>query len=97
MIQTVPIEKATPYRMRLLDLGAPDIIESAPSPRVLASHRRPHQLPEDVFRMKKKIILTCRNPKDTAVSHYFHVSKVGYNLTWESFLEYWMKGLSKGI
>lgn len=95
MVQKRPIDEAVPYRMRLLDLGAPDLIESAPSPRVLASHRRPHQLPEDVSRLKKKVVLICRNPKDTAVSHFFHLCNTGYKLTWARFLEYWMEGLSK--
>ncbi|KAK6181396.1 hypothetical protein SNE40_009253 [Patella caerulea] len=49
-----------------------DSFDAEPSPRVLNSHLWPKQLPKQIFEKKTKIIYLTRNPKDTAVSMFFH-------------------------
>ncbi|XP_059146857.1 uncharacterized protein LOC131934755 [Physella acuta] len=48
------------------------LLENTPSPRVLNSHLWWGYLPRQLSEKKTKIILTYRNPKDTAVSFYHH-------------------------
>jgi len=95
LIQKVPLDEAQPFMLKLLDLMPPEVIYSQPSPRVIACHRRPDQLPEDVFKKQKKVILASRNPKDTMVSCYHHVTKTMFRMSWESFAKAWMTGNSK--
>ncbi|XP_074394700.1 uncharacterized protein LOC102066482 [Zonotrichia albicollis] len=59
-----------------------------PSPRFLATHLRPENLPKSIFKTNAKILLLIRNPKDVATS-YYHFSN-GLPLlpsyeTWDDF------------
>ncbi|XP_064563253.1 sulfotransferase 6B1-like [Zonotrichia leucophrys gambelii] len=59
-----------------------------PSPRFIATHLRPENLPKSIFKTNAKILLLIRNPKDVATS-YYHFSN-GLPLlpsyeTWEDF------------
>lgn len=68
-------------------------------PRLLHSHALPFQLPINVFKKDRRVIMTIRNPKDTAVSTFYHIKKDMFmgpvSLSWNDFIECWMKGLCK--
>lgn len=55
-------------------------------------------MPQNVIEAGAKVIYVARNPKDVAASYFhFHKSLPIYHFTgdFESFLEYFMDGLSK--
>ncbi|CAL1535197.1 unnamed protein product [Lymnaea stagnalis] len=58
--------------LAFLEIGPGQLMEGLPSPRVLNSHMWFNYLPKQISAKKTKIILTVRNPKDTAVSFYNH-------------------------
>ncbi|ESP02862.1 hypothetical protein LOTGIDRAFT_110936 [Lottia gigantea] len=47
-------------------------LDKEPSPRVLNTHLYPSLLPKQLLEKKTKLVYLIRNPKDTAVSLYFH-------------------------
>ncbi|XP_031617061.1 sulfotransferase 1 family member D1-like [Contarinia nasturtii] len=51
-----------------------ELLNKAPSPRVIQSHLPPHLLPVELWTVRPKIIYMARNPKDVAVS-FFHMSR----------------------
>ncbi|CAL1535186.1 unnamed protein product [Lymnaea stagnalis] len=55
-----------------LELGLGKLMDGIPSPRVLSSHMWFDYLPKQISDKKTKLILTVRNPKDTAVSYHNH-------------------------
>ncbi|KAK6181394.1 hypothetical protein SNE40_009252 [Patella caerulea] len=57
---------------QMLEAANVDRINTEPPPRVLNSHLWPRHLPKQIFEKKTKIIYLIRNPKDTAVSMFFH-------------------------
>ncbi len=72
------------------DLGA-DKFEKLDSPRVMKTHL-PFELYKDLLLSNPnlKVIQTMRNPKDTLVSFYFHLKKMGAALfigTWDQFFD----------
>ena len=54
----------------------PAEINGAPSPRVLNCHYPLKYLPTQLFEKKTKIVHVYRNPKDVAVSFYYHASSI---------------------
>ncbi|KAG5668782.1 hypothetical protein PVAND_016708 [Polypedilum vanderplanki] len=60
--------------------------EKLQRPRHIKSHLPPFLLPNQLWTIKPKIIYTCRNPKDVAVSYYHHYRHLqGYTGTREDF------------
>ncbi|XP_050388562.1 sulfotransferase 1E1 [Patella vulgata] len=59
---------------QMLEFGMLAEIDQEPSPRLLNSHLWPRHLPTEMFSKKTKIIYLLRNPKDTIVSYFFHIS-----------------------
>ncbi|XP_059146826.1 sulfotransferase 6B1-like [Physella acuta] len=55
-----------------LEASPMNLLENTPSPRVLNSHLWWDYLPRQLSEKKTKLVLTYRNPKDTAVSYYHH-------------------------
>lgn len=49
---------------------------SLPSPRVINSHLFLRQLSTDVVTKKPRVIHVIRNPKDVAVSYFFHITQM---------------------
>ncbi|ESP02864.1 hypothetical protein LOTGIDRAFT_156815 [Lottia gigantea] len=47
-------------------------LDKEPSPRVLNTHLYPSLLPKQLLEKKTKLVYLIWNPKDTAVSLYFH-------------------------
>lgn len=66
--------------------GVFDNIEQAPSPRILNTHLSFDLLPEDILKKGNKVIFVYRNPKDVAVSLFYHHTRLrGYNYTGTDF------------
>lgn len=73
-----------------------DQMELLPSPRVLNSHLKLHQLPTDIVDKKCKIVFVDRNPKDVAVSFYHLHLKIfpyEYKGKWENYVYRFLDGL----
>lgn len=99
MLHEGPLENAVSCAPPLLDLFPLQIVEKMPSPRLLITHRRPTSCPQEVFQNGGKVILLYRNPKDTAVSLFYHLRRLedygNYKLSWNCHVDNWMKGLSE--
>lgn len=92
------LEESISIEPTFLETYTAEELEAVKSPRILPTHMRPDLLPADVFKRGRKIILTFRNPKDTAVSLYHHARNdrvIGNELrvSWDCFIDCWMKGL----
>jgi len=65
-------------------------LDDLPSPRVLSTHLMPTGLPSSLFN-NSKVVVPIRNPKDTAVSLYYHLKSEtkGTNLRcgWDVFID----------
>lgn len=58
----------------MLEFLTPDIINAESSPRIFNTHLQFSMLPSQQFRDKRtKLVHVYRNPKDVAVSLYFHL------------------------
>eukprot|EP00058_Branchiostoma_floridae_P003224 XP_002588712.1 hypothetical protein BRAFLDRAFT_238297 [Branchiostoma floridae] len=72
-----------------------EMIKTAPSPRVLATHVPVEFLPPGLLGSRAKIVVLMRNPKDTAVS-MFHFAQTSTVLqtpeTWDSFAQQFLAG-----
>lgn len=100
LLQSGPLDEIkslTP--VPLMELIPEDVAEVMPNPRLFHSHALPIALPSSVFKRDRKIIMTIRNPKDTAVSTFYHVKKDPFmgplSILWCDFIECWIKGLCK--
>lgn len=99
MLHEEPLENAVSFAPPLLDFFPLEVYEKMPSPRLLITHRRPNSCPQEVFQNGGKVILLYRNPKDTVVSLFYHLSRLegygNYRLSWNCHVDNWMKGLSE--
>ena len=60
------------------------------SPRMIFTHFHADALPKEVFTQKRKIVRLIRNPKDVAVSAFYHrqvMPKVCSTMTWNEYIE----------
>ncbi|XP_070206119.1 sulfotransferase 6B1-like [Littorina saxatilis] len=62
-----------PKEMVMLEFNPMEDFESVPSPRVINSHLFPRHLPKEVVTKRSRVVNVIRNPKDAAVSMYFHL------------------------
>ncbi|KAL1491372.1 hypothetical protein ABEB36_011979 [Hypothenemus hampei] len=68
-------------------------VDNLPSPRCIKSHLYCDLLPEEIFKVKPKMIYTIRNPKDLCVSYYFHYKMLHkLNEDFETFCDSFMNG-----
>ena len=82
----VPWLETLPHRPK----GMIEFLKTMPSPRLFTSHL-PYPLIPDFSNTTAKFIYVARNPKDVAVSTYFHnQSKLGYEGTWEEHFQLFM-------
>ena len=75
--------------------------DQLPSPRILNNHQEFSNQPKDMFKKDTKVILVYRNPKDVAVSMYYHTlalgARIGYeDLGFSAFLRRFADGLVPG-
>ena len=93
--ETIPKIKQS----HMIEAISSEALTSLPSPRVLNTHFRFNDLPEDMVRGRTKIVLVQRNPKDVAVSFYHHHKKLvgifDYNGTWSEWLPLFLEGNGK--
>ncbi|CAL1535194.1 unnamed protein product [Lymnaea stagnalis] len=80
-------------RFGFLEFNARNLIEEIPSPRVLNTHMWFDYLPKQISAKKTKLILTVRNPKDTAVSLYNFTLKYAYDGSFSDWFQLYMDGL----
>jgi hypothetical protein len=67
-------------------------LDSMERPRVFTSHL-PYQLMPGLDNHSARFVNVARNPKDTAVSYYYHDrSKMGYDGSWAEHLQMFMEG-----
>lgn len=85
----------TTMQHALLEISDESYVEKIPSPRILSSHQPPTSVPQEIFFKHSKVIYLYRNPKDTAVSLYYHLKKtpgLDYKISWNCHVEHFMKG-----
>lgn len=73
-----------------------DHLDSLSSPRILNTHQFFDSLPTDLLKGKTKLIFVYRNPKDIAVSSYYHYKRLehyNYKAPFSSYLKRFEKGL----
>lgn len=90
------IKSLTP--VPLMEAMPEEVAAAMPNPRLLHSHALPFELPPSVFKEGRKIIMTIRNPKDTAVSQFYLLNQDPFmevSLSWKVHIECWIKGLCK--
>lgn len=73
-----------------------DVLENAPSPRLIKTHIPYRMLREQLQQAKPRIVIVMRNPKDVAVSN-FNFCKTIENFNWtggpfSEFLGYFLQG-----
>lgn len=98
MLKEGPLDEILSYDPPLLELHSTEFVDKLPSRRILTTHRYPESIPQAVLKNQGKAVLLYRNPKDTAVSLYYHLQKVStkkYNISWNCHIDNWMKGSSK--
>ena len=69
-------------------------IDPMPSPRFVKTHLPFAYLPPDILDTCK-VVYVARNPKDVAVSSYFHhklTAEMDTTLSFEEYIEYFMRG-----
>ncbi|KAI5101396.1 sulfotransferase 6B1 [Silurus meridionalis] len=87
-----------PERPRLIEFHSPEVqkIEAEmPSPRFMASHLHPDDIPVSFKTNKTKILVVFRNPKDTAVSYYHFMNNnpvLPKTESWDKFFSDFMSG-----
>ncbi|CAH1779252.1 unnamed protein product [Owenia fusiformis] len=71
------------------------VFDNLPSPRLLLTHLPFHLMPKEAFKKPCKHIYLVRNPKDTAVSFYYHTKglrALDYDGSFSDFYESFIKG-----
>ena len=97
MLQKGELKETLSHQPPLLELTKNEIVEQMPSPRILTSHLIPTSVPQAIFPKRPKVILLYRNPKDTAVSLYYHMQKMpgtDYKISWNCHVEGFIEGKS---
>ena len=89
ILDTIPFIESTGERLET-------ILQSLPSPRALKSHLPYHMMPGgDPAKSVAKYIYVARNPKDVAVSLFYHTFRMKtyeFDGDWNCFFEFFMKG-----
>ncbi|KAH9525806.1 Sulfotransferase cytosolic 1B member 1 [Bulinus truncatus] len=79
-----------------LEVSPPEMLEAYQSPRILNTHAPFHELPKEVKTLNIKLILTVRNPKDTAVSMYNHLKNLVFMYDYDGKFEDWLPNWFQG-
>jgi hypothetical protein len=88
LTDAVPWLETLPHRPN----GMIAFLKTMPQRRLFTSHL-PYSLMPHLNNTTAKIIYVARNPKDVAISTYFHnQSKLGYEGTWEEHFQEFLKG-----
>ncbi|XP_052766499.1 sulfotransferase 1B1-like [Mya arenaria] len=79
----------------MMEASSIDRMNELPSPRILNSHLKWQLLPKYISENKNKVVVVLRNPKDVAVSFYYHMKGMNnydYDGKFEYFLEWFLEG-----
>lgn len=99
MLSKDPVESASSVNVNLIDMANPtERLHRKTSPRVITSHLKFERLPQEHIQKGGKVILLVRNPKDVAVSYFYHVIKdpaLECTVSWDSYLKNFCEGKSK--
>lgn len=88
LTDAVPWLETLPHRPN----GMIKFLETMPQRRLFTSHL-PYLLMPRIDNTTAKIVYVARNPKDVAVSTYFHIqSKLGYEGTWDEHFQEFLNG-----
>ena len=88
LTDAVPWLETLPHRPN----GMLEFLKTLPQRRLFTSHL-PYPLMPPLRNTTAKIIYVARNPKDVAISTYFHnQSKLGYEGTWEEHFQEFLNG-----
>ncbi|XP_061171732.1 sulfotransferase 1B1-like [Saccostrea echinata] len=83
-----PLKKET----HMLEFNTPEVLESVTSPRVFNTHLRPNNMPQQFFDKHCKTVFVQRNPKDVAVSFYYHcMQTIKFCGTFIQFMDFFME------
>ena len=86
LTDAVPWLETLPHRPH----GMIEFLKTLPQRRLFTSHL-PYSLMPEFNNTMAKLIYVARNPKDVAISTYFHIqSKLGYEGTWEEHFQLFM-------
>ncbi|XP_052707823.1 sulfotransferase 6B1-like [Crassostrea angulata] len=94
-IMTMLLQQSAEYHPRekdshMYEFHIPETLQALERPRVFNTHVRPNNLPEQFFEKRCKTVFVQRNPKDIAVSYYYHLYHCAwykYTLEWEQFIK----------
>ncbi|OWF36359.1 estrogen sulfotransferase-like [Mizuhopecten yessoensis] len=88
---------AGPKEHAMLEFRSAEKLDALDSPRIFNTHLRLSNLPKKLVERKCKIVFLVRNPKDTAVSLYNHMSAKGsafaYKGSFDDFLSLFMSDI----
>ncbi|KAI4905227.1 hypothetical protein NFI96_029427 [Prochilodus magdalenae] len=91
----VKVESKTPPLIEFFGPETLQVLQKAPSPRLLGTHMHPDNIPASFYQRKTKMLVVFRNPKDTMVSFYHFSNKNPVLPTaesWERFYTDFMSG-----
>ena len=83
-------EKINQQFLGLLELSPLDLIPNAVSPRVMVTHLYPKRYPTFFREGRAKVVLILRNPKDVAVSFYYHLKNAQMMSNKQDWNEYFI-------
>ncbi|XP_056343848.1 sulfotransferase 6B1-like [Oenanthe melanoleuca] len=89
-----------PEEIPYLEVGDPEKYErmmKLPSPRFMATHLCPENLPTSIFRNKVKILLLVRNPKDVATSFFHFSNGLGIFPSYDTWDDFFTDFMSKKV
>lgn len=88
LTDAVPWLETLPHRPK----GMSEFLKTLPGRRLFTSHL-PQPLMPRLHRTTAKVVYVARNPKDVAISTYFHdQSKAGYEGSWEEHFQLFLQG-----
>nr|KAG5703855.1 hypothetical protein BaRGS_031489 [Batillaria attramentaria] len=89
---TIPFKKS----LQMLEFNSADKMAEYESPRVLNTHVLYDRLPSDAYKLKTKLVLVLRNPKDVAVSFYNHHMKLEKYYQYKGKFSDWLQLFLEG-
>lgn len=94
---TMLLQQRSEYHPRekdshMYEFHIPETLQALERPRVFNTHVRPNNLPEQFFEKRCKTVFVQRNPKDIAVSYYYHCKNlIQFGGTFEQFMDFFLK------
>ncbi|XP_052769905.1 alcohol sulfotransferase-like [Mya arenaria] len=79
----------------MMEASSIEKMDELASPRILNSHLQWQLLPKYISENKIKVVIVIRNPKDCAVSYYYHfkgMKDFAYDGQFKYFLEWFLEG-----